>query len=136
MIYPLQVEVRLEPLDRRLAKQRQLEQPKLHRTRLRQRQLVLGDRDLLLGKLRLDPLKRAFALGEFRPHGVNRHGQPVAELLRVGVDQHRVVCFLHRLTHGLHNVDPAAVGIGVVNLAEVVDEKIEKTGGVGDQFAE
>ena len=45
---PLQVEVRLEPLDRRLAEQRQLEQPKLHRARLRQRQLVLGDRDLLL----------------------------------------------------------------------------------------
>ena len=60
----------------------------------------------------------------------------MAELLRVGVDEHRVVRLLHRLAHGLYDVDPAAVGIGVVNLAEVVDEKVEKTGGVVDQFAE
>ena len=43
---------------------------------------------------------------------------------------------MHRLAHGLYDVDPAAVGIGVVNLAKVVDEKVEKTGGVVDQFAE
>ena len=132
--HPAKVKVGLEPLGRVSVDERELEQPKLHRARLGHRVLGLLGRRLVV--LRFGSLEAAFLFCKLSAHGIGGDVEAVADFLRVGVDEHRVVCFLHGIAHLLHNVDAAAVGVRVVQSAEVVEQEVKKTGRAVDQLAE
>ena len=94
----------------------------------------------LLGRrlvvLRFGSLEAAFLFCELSAHGIGGDVEAVADFLRVGVDEHWVVCFLHGIAYLLHDVDAAAVGVRVVQSAEVVEQEVKKTRRAVDQLAE
>ena len=86
--------------------------------------------------LRFQPLEAALLFLELGTHGIGINVEPAADFLRVSVGQHLVGGLLHGIAHFLHDVDPAAVGTGIVHSAVVVEQKVEAAGRVCDQASE
>ena len=81
-------------------------------------------------------MEAALLFLELGTHGIGINVEPAADFLRVGVDQHLVGGLLYGIAHFLHDVDPAAVGTGIVHSAVVVEQEVEAAGRVGDQPSE
>jgi hypothetical protein len=132
--HPAEVKVRLEPVGGVPVDERELEEPELDRPRLGHRLFGLPGRRLVVLRFRLP--KAALLFLELSTHGIGIDAEPVADLLRVGVDQHLVGSFLYGIAHFLYDVDPAAVRVGIVHAAEVAEKEVEESGRVGDQLVE